>query len=197
VTVNDHTLSDFRVRPGAALDEVMAQGLGHVHAAGLIAFGQVAQAGIRVRAPGAASYRRGPRPRAARARAGSTIGRAAATAEQVIVGVDGTTSGSDAAQAVPPGVCPTNGRWMAGWWLRHWGGTGCPGTGWGCRQPQSRHPPSGAHLSRGAHVLNPAGPAAIQSPRSDCFTSSQSSTGRLTPDDRVAGGRCECTIPWR
>jgi transposase len=62
VTVNYHTLSDFRVQHGAALDELMTQVLGHLHAAGLIAFEQVAQDGIRVRASaGAASYRREPR----------------------------------------------------------------------------------------------------------------------------------------
>jgi transposase len=62
VTVNYHTLSDFRVQHEAALDDLMTDLLGHLHAAGLIAFDQVAQDGIRVRASaGAASYRREPR----------------------------------------------------------------------------------------------------------------------------------------
>jgi transposase len=183
VTVNYHTLSDFRVRHGPALDGLMTDLLGQLHAAGLIAFDHVAQDGIRVRASaGAASYRREPRleqslaearrllaavaaeaasgegearsarQRAARARAARervarleaavaamptaraakpaqeqdqarvsttdaaarvmkladggfrpayNIELAADTAEQAIVGVDVTTSGSDMAQAPP------------------------------------------------------------------------------------------------
>jgi transposase len=59
VTVNYHTLSDFRVQHAAALDGLMTQVLGRLRHAGLIAFEQVAQDGIRVRASaGAASFHR-------------------------------------------------------------------------------------------------------------------------------------------
>jgi transposase len=62
VTMNYHTLSDFRSQHGAGLDELMTDLLGQLHAAGLIDFDHVAQDGIRVRASaGAASYRREPR----------------------------------------------------------------------------------------------------------------------------------------
>jgi len=183
VTINYHTLSDFHVAHREALDDLMTQVLGRLRHAGLVAFDQVAQDGIRVRASaGAASFRRQPtlekalleaeallaavqagahpadappptarqqaaRTRAARERvertkaalAGMPAARAAKqpgqedearvsttdpearvmkmpdggfrpaynvelaadTAEQVIAGVDVTTSGSDAAQAAP------------------------------------------------------------------------------------------------
>jgi transposase len=59
VSVNYHTLSDFRVEHAAALDGLMTQVLGRLHHAGLIAFEQVAQDGVRVRASaGAASFHR-------------------------------------------------------------------------------------------------------------------------------------------
>jgi transposase len=59
VTVNYHTLSDFRVGHADALDGLMTQVLGRLHHAGLIAFEQVAQDGLRVRASaGAASFHR-------------------------------------------------------------------------------------------------------------------------------------------
>ena len=59
VTVNYHTLSDFRVQHAAALDSLMTQALGCLHAAGLVEFNHVAQDGVRVRASaGAASFRR-------------------------------------------------------------------------------------------------------------------------------------------
>ena len=71
VTMNYHTLSDFRVAHAAALDGLMTQVLGRLHHAGLVAFDHVAQDGVRVRASaGAASFHRQatwrsrwPRPR--------------------------------------------------------------------------------------------------------------------------------------
>ena len=50
VTMNYHSLSDFRTQHVAALDDLMTQVLGRLHHAGLIEFDQVAQDGIRVRA---------------------------------------------------------------------------------------------------------------------------------------------------
>jgi transposase len=59
VTMNYHSLSDFRTQQAAALDDLMTQVLGRLHHAGLIEFDQVAQDGIRVRASaGAASFHR-------------------------------------------------------------------------------------------------------------------------------------------
>jgi transposase len=59
VTVNYHTLSDFRVDRAAALDGLMTQMLGRLRHAGLVEFDHVAQDGIRVRASaGAASFHR-------------------------------------------------------------------------------------------------------------------------------------------
>ncbi|MBI2912095.1 MAG: IS1182 family transposase [Chloroflexi bacterium] len=59
VTMNYHTLSDFRVQHGVALDELMTQILGRLSHAGLVEFKHTAQDGIRVRASaGAASFRR-------------------------------------------------------------------------------------------------------------------------------------------
>jgi len=59
VTMNYHSLSDFRTQHVAALDDLMTQVLGRLHHAGLIEFDQVAQDGIRVRASaGAASFHR-------------------------------------------------------------------------------------------------------------------------------------------
>src|SRR5574341_824410 len=56
VTMNYHSLSDFRTRHTTALDALMTQVLGRLQHAGLIEFDQVAQDGIRVRASaGAAS----------------------------------------------------------------------------------------------------------------------------------------------
>ena len=61
VTMNYHTLSDFRVRHGAALDQLMTDVLGHLIHAGVVKFEQGAQDGMRVRASaGAASFHRQP-----------------------------------------------------------------------------------------------------------------------------------------
>src|SRR4051794_32386875 len=59
VSMNDHSLSDFRVAHGPQLDALITEVLGCLHHAALIDFAQVAQDGIRVRASaGAASFRR-------------------------------------------------------------------------------------------------------------------------------------------
>ena len=59
VSVNHHTLSDFRVAHGAALDELMTQVLGALMQEGLVRLRRVAQDGMRVRASaGAKSFRR-------------------------------------------------------------------------------------------------------------------------------------------
>lgn len=60
VSVNYHTLSDFRVGHEQALDELMTQILGVLMSEGLLGLRRVAQDGMRVRGhAGAASYRRG------------------------------------------------------------------------------------------------------------------------------------------
>lgn len=61
VSMNYHTLSDFRTAHRAALDQLMTEVLGCLRQAGLVEFTAVAQDGMRVRASaGAASFRRGP-----------------------------------------------------------------------------------------------------------------------------------------
>lgn len=60
VSVNHHTLSDFRVGHEKALDDLMTQILGALMSDGLLRLRRVAQDGMRVRGhAGAASYRRG------------------------------------------------------------------------------------------------------------------------------------------
>jgi transposase len=60
VSMNYHSLADFRVAHGPKLDALITQVLGALHQAGLIDFDHVAQDGVRVRASaGAASFRRG------------------------------------------------------------------------------------------------------------------------------------------
>lgn len=89
VTVNYHTLSDFRVQHAAALDALMTQVLGRLRHAGLIAFDQVAQDGSRVRASaGAASFRRQP-----------TLTQALAEAEALLAAVQ---AGQHPADTPPP-----------------------------------------------------------------------------------------------
>lgn len=59
VQVNHHSLSDFRVAHGAALDELLSTSLAALMAAGAVKLQRVAQDGMRVRADaGAASFRR-------------------------------------------------------------------------------------------------------------------------------------------
>ena len=62
VSMNYHTLSDFRVVHVALLDRLLAQGVAALVAEGLVQLERLAQDGVRVRASaGAASYRRRPR----------------------------------------------------------------------------------------------------------------------------------------
>lgn len=59
VQVNHHSLSDFRVAHGAALDELLSTSLAVLMAAGAVKLQRVAQDGVRVRADaGASSFRR-------------------------------------------------------------------------------------------------------------------------------------------
>ena len=59
VQVNHHSLSDFRVAHGAALDELLSTSLAALMTAGAVKLQRVAQDGVRVRASaGAASFRR-------------------------------------------------------------------------------------------------------------------------------------------
>jgi transposase len=61
VSVNHHTLSDFRVGHAEALDDLMTQVLAVLMHGGLVTLERVAQDGMRVRASaGAASFRREP-----------------------------------------------------------------------------------------------------------------------------------------
>lgn len=62
VSVNSHTLADFRVQHVAYLDEVLTTSVATLMAEGLVTLTRVAQDGVRVRAhAGAAAFRRGPR----------------------------------------------------------------------------------------------------------------------------------------
>lgn len=61
VSVNYHTLADFRCRHVALLDDLLTKGLATLMAEGLVELNRVAQDGMRVRASaGAASFRRRP-----------------------------------------------------------------------------------------------------------------------------------------
>jgi transposase len=89
VTMNYHSLSDFRTRHAAAVDALMTQVLGRLHHAGLIAFEHVAQDGIRVRAgAGAASFHRQ-----------ATLEQSLAAAEALLIQVQRAAAGAEA----PPG----------------------------------------------------------------------------------------------
>src|SRR5205085_10395978 len=62
VSMNDHTLADFRVAHGGVLKRLLADGGAALVAEGLVALDVLAQDGLRVRAAGgAASFRRRPR----------------------------------------------------------------------------------------------------------------------------------------
>lgn len=62
VSMNYHTLSDFRVAHAAVLERLLADGIAALVAAGLVALDVLAQDGLKVRAAaGAASFRRRPR----------------------------------------------------------------------------------------------------------------------------------------
>jgi len=62
VSMNHHTLSDFRVGQAALLDRLLAQGVAGLVSDGLVKLERLAQDGVRVRASaGSSSYRRRPR----------------------------------------------------------------------------------------------------------------------------------------
>jgi len=62
VSVNYHTLADFRVQHAESLDQVLTTSVAALMAEGLVTLTRVAQDGVRVRASaGAASFRREPR----------------------------------------------------------------------------------------------------------------------------------------
>src|SRR3984893_3291583 len=76
VSVNYHTLSDFRVGHGALLDRLLAENVATLAACGLIDLDKLAQDGVRVRASaGAASFRRRGRLEQHLARAPEVVGR--------------------------------------------------------------------------------------------------------------------------
>src|SRR5215208_763193 len=76
VSVNYHSLSDFRGRHAAALDDLLTQVVGRLYHAGLIALDHVAQDGVRVRASaGAGSFRRQPTLEQALAEAEAVLAR--------------------------------------------------------------------------------------------------------------------------
>jgi len=83
VSINYHTLSDFRSGHGAALDELFTQVLGLLMHEHLITLSRVAQDGTRVRASaGAASFRRKARLKACARAAREHLKRLNAEAEQ-------------------------------------------------------------------------------------------------------------------
>src|SRR5438128_2777725 len=93
VSMNYHSLSDFRVAHGPKLDALITEGLGCLHHAALIDFDPVAQDGIRVRASaGAASFGR---------EASLQRGREEARVELAAVRAGGGAGGARAEQAGP------------------------------------------------------------------------------------------------
>ena len=74
VTLNHHSLSDFRVGHAAALDELFTQVLAALVQQGLVKVRRISQDGTRVRAgAGASSFRRGPRLEALLEQAGRHV----------------------------------------------------------------------------------------------------------------------------
>ncbi len=74
VRVNHHTLSDFRVGQGAALDRLLTTSVASLISAGEVSMKHVAQDGMRVRAAAsAASFRRKPKLRALLAKASAQV----------------------------------------------------------------------------------------------------------------------------
>jgi transposase len=62
VSMNHHTLSDFRVEQAGLLDRLLAEGVAALVSEGLVTLERLAQDGVRIRASaGASSYRRRPR----------------------------------------------------------------------------------------------------------------------------------------
>jgi hypothetical protein len=83
VSVNYHTLSDFRCDHAALLDDLLTQGLAALMAEGLVDLNRVAQDGMRVRASaGAASFRRRPTLEEALAQAEAQVEALRAEAEE-------------------------------------------------------------------------------------------------------------------
>ena len=96
VSMNYHTLNDFRVQHGGALDELFTQVLGQLQHVGLVALQHVAQDGIRVRASaGAASFRRQP-----------TLERCLAEAQAVLAAVQADATVERSGDA-PPASAPS------------------------------------------------------------------------------------------
>ena len=74
VSVNHHTLADFRVQHAESLDRVLTTSVATLMAEGLVTLTRVAQDGVRVRASaGAASFRRRPRLEAFLAEAAAQV----------------------------------------------------------------------------------------------------------------------------
>jgi len=74
VSVNYHTLADFRVAHGAYLEQALTRSVAALMAEGLVTLHRVAQDGVRVRASaGAASFRRRPRLEAYLAEAAAQV----------------------------------------------------------------------------------------------------------------------------
>lgn len=89
VSVNYHTLSDFRVGHGELLDRLLTENVATLAACGLIDLGKLAQDGVRVRASaGATSYRR-------RARLEEHLAQARAVVEQLKREVDDDPAASN------------------------------------------------------------------------------------------------------
>ena len=103
VSVNYHTLDDFRVQHGDALDAVITDILGHLAHAGLIALERVAQDGIRVRAnAGASSFRRQP-----------TLEKSLAQARALVTAVRAARSAGETDADIPPPPPPPATRQQA------------------------------------------------------------------------------------
>ena len=83
VSVNHHTLSDFRVAHPEALDDLLTQVLAVMMRQGLVKLQRVSQDGMRVRAnAGAASFRREPSLKECLAAARAQVARAKAAVDQ-------------------------------------------------------------------------------------------------------------------
>lgn len=97
VAVNYHTLADFRVGQGEALDRLLTQSVAALLATGQVQLPRVAQDGVRVRAnAGTGSFRRAPRLQAALATAEAHV---AALRQEVDADPAATTRRQAAAQA--------------------------------------------------------------------------------------------------
>src|SRR5438876_909236 len=108
VSMNYHSLSDFRVAHEQELDHLITEVLGCLHHAQLIDFDHVAQDGIRVRASaGAASFRRE-----------ESLQKSVEEARAVLAAVQAAGAGAADGEAWPRSrgawpSCRRNGSWMA------------------------------------------------------------------------------------